>query len=134
MQRRRSRARYIATDEPSDWVANSFPFRITLNLNKEGYGPLLWNRHAPTQAIDGATWTDVWTARSEDAPVPLGEWFTLEVELREGCEEEGTLPSGDCDSLAEAEKAEAPIFGSLGGGQTVGRPPNSLCGELRYRR
>ena len=70
-------------------VADSFTFRVTLNLNKEGDGPLLWNSHAQTQAIDGGTWTDVWTARNEDAPVPLGEWFTLEIVLREGCEEDG---------------------------------------------
>tara|TARA_Y100001968_G_scaffold333390_2_gene395964 strand:+ start:773 stop:1726 length:954 start_codon:yes stop_codon:yes gene_type:complete len=69
--------------------AEEHTFRVTLNLNKEQDGPLLWNSHAQTQALDGGPWTDVWESRNGTAPVPLDEWFTIEVELREGCAEDG---------------------------------------------
>lgn len=64
-------------------------FRVTLNLNKEENGPLVWNSHAQTQGRDGGPWTDVWEERNEDAPVPIDEWFTLDVLLVEGCEQDG---------------------------------------------
>jgi len=67
----------------------SHTFRVTLNLNKELDGPLQWNSHAQTQATDGGSWTDVWESRNSMAPVPLDRWFSLEVELREGCAEDG---------------------------------------------
>ena len=64
----------------------AFPFRITLNVNKEeGVGqPLFWNMHAQTRRSPGQ-WDTLWHGAEAGVPVPIKSWFTLHVDLQEGC-------------------------------------------------
>lgn len=68
----------------------AFPFRITLNLNKErGAGePLYWAAHAQIRRSKG-DWEDQWKITAPDVPLPIGEWATLRVDVAEGCGEHG---------------------------------------------
>lgn len=72
-------------------IANeSFPFRITLNINKEDGidAPLYWHMHAQNRIAKG-DWNTIWDGGDKTVPVPIQEWFTLHVDLQEGCTETG---------------------------------------------
>jgi hypothetical protein len=68
----------------------AYPFRITLNLNKEeGVGQdLFWHVHAQTKESKGV-WNNIWEAEAKDVPVSLSEWMTLMIDIKEGCEDTG---------------------------------------------
>jgi hypothetical protein len=68
----------------------AYPFRITLNLNKEkgANKPLFWGAHGQDKDDDG-NWRDRWRVEVDDAPVPLDQWLTLSVSLAEGCKPHG---------------------------------------------
>ncbi len=64
-------------------------FRVTLNVTKEQAAPgtpLTWHLHGQEQI--GRAWYDDpahgWSHVATGVPVPLGEWVTLRVRLREG--------------------------------------------------
>ncbi len=70
----------------NDGPEKEFSFRITLAIHKESAvpgTPLTWNIHGQTQNNETLAWDDVWDF-SSNAPVPLDEWFKLEVEIIEG--------------------------------------------------
>ena len=75
----------------NDVPEKEFSFRITLAIHKESTDPgtpLTWNIHGQTQNNETLAWDDVWEF-SSNAPVPLDEWFKLEVEIIEGDNESG---------------------------------------------
>ncbi|HIB59601.1 MAG TPA: hypothetical protein EYO42_03540 [Candidatus Poseidoniales archaeon] len=75
----------------NDGPEKEFSFRITLAIHKEDAevgSPLSWNIHGQTQDNETLAWDDVWEF-SANAPVPLEEWFKLEVEIIEGDNESG---------------------------------------------
>lgn len=67
-----------------------YPFRITINLNKEsGEGePFHWHMHAQ-ERISKGNWNTLWEAESLTTPVQYNEWNMLRVDIQEGCEEHG---------------------------------------------
>ncbi len=91
LQQHAERIRWLTLAEFWNNTANkSFPFRVTLNINKdEGIGkPLYWNMHAQTRSSPG-DWTTLWHGADADVPVPINTWFTLHVDIQEGCAQSG---------------------------------------------
>jgi len=75
----------------NDGPEKDFSFRMTLSIHKESAevgSPLSWNIHGQTQNNETLAWDDVWEF-SSTTPVPLDEWFRLEVEIIEGDNESG---------------------------------------------
>ena len=66
--------------------------RITININKEEGidAPLYWHMHAQNRISKG-DWNTIWDGGDKTVPVPIQEWFTLHVDLQEGCAETGWL-------------------------------------------
>lgn len=75
----------------------AYPFRITLNLNKDapitgGTGdlPLFWGLHGQTKQGKG-DWKDQWRIEARNVPVPFNAWVTLRISMVEGCGPTGRI-------------------------------------------
>jgi hypothetical protein len=75
------------------WTSEAYPFRISVNLAKEGSGPagrFVFKAHA--QALDATSrrWRHtVWEEINRSFAVPVGKWVTLEYGFEEGDQKTG---------------------------------------------
>lgn len=73
------------------WEDKKFPFRVSINLEKpksERESELFFRVYGQDKSVNDS-WTSVWEQTNKGIPVPIGEWFTLEIYLREGGSEDG---------------------------------------------
>lgn len=68
----------------NNWTGNPHPFRISLNLSKRSglNQDLYFFVHAQTDM--GRHWREEWGQQNTDFSVPIGQWFTADLYLREG--------------------------------------------------
>lgn len=74
------------------WMGSSFPFRITVNLQKIGAAPDSLRIGAHGQAYDFATERYnqvIWDTTNTSFAVPVGKWMNIEVHFIEGDEANG---------------------------------------------
>lgn len=68
------------------WVDEKLPFRISVNLEKprsDQENELLFRVYGQDKSVNNS-WTSVWEQINHDITVPIGEWITLDIYLREG--------------------------------------------------
>ena len=78
----------------NDRAQTEYAFRITLAIHKqseEPNTPLSWYLHGQTQNQTTLDWVNVWTHYSDGAPVPVKQWFTLDVSIVEGDASTGSV-------------------------------------------
>jgi hypothetical protein len=77
----------------SGWTGDKFPFRISVNIVKEGvgeYSPLLFDVHAQTLDKNSQRWSNViWERLARNFEIPVDRWVTLEYGFVEGNAETG---------------------------------------------
>ena len=68
----------------ANWTGEPYPFRITVNLQRTeaASGPLHLGVHG--QTYDGSKWQTVWEDYRSDYDLPLGQWLTIDIYLKEG--------------------------------------------------
>ena len=78
----------------NDQPNTDFTFRVTLSIHKEDAAPntpLTWHLHGQTQDNVSKEYTTIWEHSASGVPVPIEQWFTLDVSIREGSDETGLV-------------------------------------------
>jgi len=73
------------------WIGNEHPFRVSINLEKprsENRSDLFFRVYGQDKSVNNS-WTSVWEQTNNRIAVPIGEWITLEVYVREGGSADG---------------------------------------------
>jgi hypothetical protein len=73
------------------WEDPEFPFRVSINLEKpasERETDLYFRVYGQDKSVNDS-WTSVWEQTNSHIPVPLGEWITLDIYVREGGSTDG---------------------------------------------
>jgi len=73
------------------WTKEKYPFRVSVNLNKEdGVGsPINFRVKSDFQKCRTCKWKEVWGETATSFPVVYGEWMEIELYIKEGDENNG---------------------------------------------
>lgn len=73
------------------WTKEKFPFRVSVNLNKEeGVGsPINFRVKSDFQKCSTCDWNQVWGETATSFPLVFGEWMEIELYIKEGDEGNG---------------------------------------------
>ncbi|WP_157039826.1 hypothetical protein [Aquincola tertiaricarbonis] len=71
-----------------DWIKSTHPFRISVNIVREGFGAnaqLRFAVHGQTKLDGEPSWSKtVWEEQANGFEIPLGRWMTLDYYWKEG--------------------------------------------------
>ena len=91
---------------------------------------LYWGAHAQTRNLFGV-YTDVWRAHAPySTPVPIGEWVTLRIEIREGDKDCGFVNLDMTDANSTKYNDDTNAVGSIEEVGSLEDELNNLDAEL----